>query len=320
MPGMPKTMFGKKQDDRDISGPTLSATNETVVDIRIVGNSTIPTSQILNQLQTRVNRPFDPALCKRDVRKLAARGWFVDVQPSYEQSPTAVSSFSKSSSGPSSATSRTSAPRFAIRSSKRKPISKKAVRSIPMPCRRPAAGLSTSTIAMATTTRRSRSWKATSQPTTALRSSSMKERRKKIWKVEFVGNEFIKTNRLKTKIESKPPLLMLFKGYVDREQIEADVNKLTAFYRSYGYFDAKIGREYDFDEKNKWLTLRFVIHEGLRYEVENVAFIGNKIFSSDSLNMGVDLKPDSNSGPPLEKMWHRISPLPPGPPRSNKQK
>ena len=37
--------------------------------------------------------------------------------------------------------------------------------------------------------------------------------------------------------------MMLFKGYVDREQIDADVNKLTAYYRSFGYFDAKIGRQ-----------------------------------------------------------------------------
>src|SRR5207244_3635121 len=85
MPAMPKSMFGKKQENREISGPSLSATDEPVADIRIVGNSTIPTSQILNQLQTRIGRPFDPALVQRDVRKLAARGWFVDVQPTYEQ-------------------------------------------------------------------------------------------------------------------------------------------------------------------------------------------------------------------------------------------
>ena len=83
----PPSMFGKKKETREISGPSLSATDEPVADIRVVGNSTIPTSQILNQLQTRIGRPFDPALVQRDVRKLAARGWFVDVQPTYEQAP-----------------------------------------------------------------------------------------------------------------------------------------------------------------------------------------------------------------------------------------
>src|SRR4029079_14250613 len=135
----------------------------------------------------------------------------------------------------------------------------------------------------------------------------------KIWKVEFIGNEFVSTSRLKTKIDSKPPIAYIFKGYVDREQIDADVNKLTAYYRSFGYFDAKIGRQLEFDEKNKWLTLRFVIHEGPRYQVESVAFIGNKLFSSDSLALGVELKPDSIQEPPLEKAYHYIRPLPPGP-------
>ena len=79
-----------RQEERQpakISGLSLSATDEPVAEIRIVGNKTIPTSQILNQLQTRVGRPFDPALVQRDVRKLTARGWFVDVQPTYEQTP-----------------------------------------------------------------------------------------------------------------------------------------------------------------------------------------------------------------------------------------
>src|SRR4029079_9271666 len=142
----------------------------------------------------------------------------------------------------------------------------------------------------------------------------------KIWKVEFIGNEFVSSSRLKTKIDSKPPIAYIFKGYVDREQIDADVTKLTAYYRSFGYFDAKIGRQKLFDEKNKWLTLRFVIHEGPRYQVESVAFIGNRLFSSDSLASGVELKPDSNQEPPLEKAYHYIKPSPPGPRRCEQEK
>ena len=96
--------------------------------------------------------------------------------------------------------------------------------------------------------------------------------------------------------------------------IDADVNKLTAFYRSFGYFQAKVGRELVFDEKNKWLTLRFVIHEGPRYQVESVAFIGNKLFASESLTTGVVLKPDPTPGPnAFVRAYHYFRPLPPGP-------
>ena len=91
--------------------------------------------------------------------------------------------------------------------------------------------------------------------------------------------------------------MMVFKGFVDEEQIDADVQKLTAYYRAFGFFQAKVGRQFEFDEKNKWLTLRFVIHEGPRYQVENISFIGNKIFASDSLAMGIKLP----GGQPFEQ-------------------
>ena len=57
------------------------------LELRIVGNKTIPTSQIVNQIQTRRGRPFDPKIVQRDIRKLASLSWFVDVKPLYEKTP-----------------------------------------------------------------------------------------------------------------------------------------------------------------------------------------------------------------------------------------
>jgi outer membrane protein insertion porin family len=119
----------------------------------------------------------------------------------------------------------------------------------------------------------------------------------KVWKVVFEGNSFASDGQLRTKIETKKPMMYLFKGFVDREQIDADVDRITAYYRSFGFFQAKVGRIPELDEDGKWMTLRFVIHEGPRYQVENVSFIGNKIFASDSLTMGIELP----SGKPFEQ-------------------
>ena len=55
----------------------------------------------------------------------------------------------------------------------------------------------------------------------------------KVWDVQFVGNTFVSGRRLKTQIQSKPPTLMLFSGFVDREKIDGDVDRLTAYYRSF---------------------------------------------------------------------------------------
>lgn len=98
--------------------------------------------------------------------------------------------------------------------------------------------------------------------------------------VSFAGNTVASDARLKTQIESKPGFLWyFFKGKVDRTKIDSDVEKITAYYRSLGYFRARVGRELSFDDSGKWLSLKFIIDEGPRYVVRNVSVEGNKKFA-----------------------------------------
>jgi len=113
----------------------------------------------------------------------------------------------------------------------------------------------------------------------------------RIEKVEFVGNSFVSAARLETQIQSKPGYFYyLLRGKVDRSKIEADVEKLTAYYRSFGFFKARIGREMEFDENNKWLTLRFVIDEGPQFVVRNVSVFGNSTFDTPALESSLNLQ------------------------------
>jgi outer membrane protein insertion porin family len=113
----------------------------------------------------------------------------------------------------------------------------------------------------------------------------------RISKVEIVGNTISSEARLETQIESKPGFLWyFFRGKLDREKIDADVQKLTAYYRSLGFFRARVGRELLFDETGKWVTLRFTIDEGPRYVVRNVTVEGNEKFASRPLLGFLDLK------------------------------
>ncbi len=119
----------------------------------------------------------------------------------------------------------------------------------------------------------------------------------KIWKVNFVGNEFVSGGRLKTQIKSKPPILYLFKGYLDRDTVDADIDRLTSYYRSNGFFQARVGRKFDYDEKGHWITVTFVIHEGMRYEVRSVRFVGNTKFEPTAMGQAVKLA----GGQPFEQ-------------------
>lgn len=109
-------------------------------------------------------------------------------------------------------------------------------------------------------------------------------RKQKIAKVEFVGNSIASGGRLKTQIQTKPPLLYLFKGEVDRQKIEEDLMRVRDYYHNLGFFKVKVSRELQFNEDQSWLTVRFIIDEGPRYKVRNITFIGPKVFSAAQLS------------------------------------
>jgi outer membrane protein insertion porin family len=113
--------------------------------------------------------------------------------------------------------------------------------------------------------------------------------RQRILWVNFVGNTFVSSQRLKTIIQSHPPYFYLFSGEVDRKQIDEDVGRLTAYYRSFGFYFARVSRVLEFNEAQNWLTITFVIAEGPRYVVRNVSFLGNKKIDTSRLNAKVKL-------------------------------
>src|SRR5690606_20150711 len=114
----------------------------------------------------------------------------------------------------------------------------------------------------------------------------------RIWKTKFVGNDsgFVSDSRLKTLIKSKPPILYLFKGYVDRERIDADIEAITSYYRAHGYFQARVSRKLDYNKEGDWIDLTFVIHEGIQSKVRNVTVLGNTKFEQEPLQSNLKLQ------------------------------
>ena len=114
--------------------------------------------------------------------------------------------------------------------------------------------------------------------------------RQRIAKVKFIGNSIASDARLKTQVKAKPGILWLLKGEVDVEQIELDVQRLTAYYRGLGFFKARIGRELNYSENGKWLTITYVIDEGPRYKIRQVSLLGNETFTTESLSERLEIE------------------------------
>ncbi len=112
----------------------------------------------------------------------------------------------------------------------------------------------------------------------------------RIYSTRFVGNTIASDARLHVIVDSKPGILWIFKGFFDKKKLNEDIDKLTEYYRALGFFEARIGRELEFNDKENWLTITFVINEGPRYRIRNVSVLGNKIFTAGELTKDFRLK------------------------------
>jgi outer membrane protein insertion porin family len=123
------------------------------------------------------------------------------------------------------------------------------------------------------------------------------DEKQRVWDVRFEGNTIATDERLKTQIKSKPGILKVFGGLVKREEIDQDISRLMSYYRSLGFFNARIGREISESNDGRWMTLRFIVDEGPRYRIRNVAFIGNSKYTQEQLLGVLKLKPEADTPP-----------------------
>ena len=261
------------------------ATRQLVAEVRITGNAVTKDYQIQQHVQTRQDREFDPELVQADVRRLVSTGLFRDVRTYTRQAAGGVIVTYEVLERPRVQYVR----HLGNRGMSEKKLNKEH-------------GIKVGDAINAYTTEEGRRkiedlYQRGGYPNAHI---SIMEGDKqgdkgvvylinegqieRVAKVEFEGNTIASDDRLETQIESKPGIFWYFlRGKVDRQKIDSDVEKLTAYYRSLGYFRARIGRELVFDDSGKWLTLKFVIDEGPRYVVRNVSMEGNTKFASEPL-------------------------------------
>lgn len=123
------------------------------------------------------------------------------------------------------------------------------------------------------------------------------DQKQKIWNVTFEGNTFVSDARLKNFIKSKPGIMKIVGGNVKRDEIDQDVLRLSSYYKNFGFFNVRIGREIEESNDGRWLTVRFIIDEGPRYRVRNVSFLGPRAYEPQELAKLLSHKPQDNELP-----------------------
>jgi len=274
------------------SGPPPPAPQEMVVELRIRGNERFSTERVIRHVHTRADRPYDPQLLDEDVRRLANSRMFLDVKSSVERVEGGVVVIFEVVERPVLCYVKY----VGCRKVAKKTLAKETGLKLDQPIdpyavvegRRKieeyyhSKGFGQVHVAVF------EGDKPGDKGVVYVINEGPKQRI--LW-TSFEGNTFASDARLTAQIKSRPGFLWLF-GTLDRKQIDEDVNRLTAYYRSMGFFQAKVGRELRFNEAGDWLSLSFVIDEGPRYKVRNVTVLGNQKFGTEELTAELKLTPD----------------------------
>ncbi|HIQ20150.1 MAG TPA: hypothetical protein EYH34_02775 [Planctomycetes bacterium] len=278
-------------------GAAGSGSSAIVTEVRVEGNRDVSRSRVLAEIRTRAGRPYDPDLIEEDVLRLNRTGLFVDVDALYRETPTGRVVIFKVLERPTIHYVRYVGNRKVTKKTLQREAEIKSGDALDLFAIREARrrieeyyhshGFPEAEVLIVEGNR------ADDRGVTFLITEG---RKKKILWTRFEGNTVVSDARLRTQIESKPGLLWVLGSDVNEEKIDADVDRLVAYYHSLGYFRVRVGRIPEFksdpfDPDRRWLILTFVIDEGPRYVIRNVAFVGNQRFSHEDLTKELKLKP-----------------------------
>ncbi len=116
--------------------------------------------------------------------------------------------------------------------------------------------------------------------------------RVKVRHIRYEGNRTLSPRRLGSRIETKTYIWIFRTGALDEDQAERDALALLKLYRDEGFLDARVGYRLDFDPVERAdVDLVFVIEEGPRYRIREIACEGNSVFSDDRLRAAMNLAP-----------------------------
>ena len=279
---------GQSNKPKVTRGLSRFATDEEVLDIRVIGNKTVPAARIMSQMQTRIGRPYDPRVVANDVRKLNALPYFVSVRPLSEVTDEGRIIILE-------VVERTAIRYIEILGNERikdKKIAQEINLRVGGAVDPYAVGEARRTILDLykengfgrAVVHVEEGNKPDDRGVTFVITEGPQQR---VWNVEFEGNTFATDGQLRTKIKTKNHFHRLWGGKIREQELQADINRLTDYYRSFGFFRARVGRVIDHNESG-WATIKFVIDEGERYSIRNVSFFGVEKFDTSTLSQNLE--------------------------------
>jgi len=264
-----------------------------VAEVRIAGNDAVSTDKIRSYLQTRVRRAYDPELVQKDVRALMATRLFRDVRTNKDETPDGIIVTYDVVELPT-----VHYIRFDGNDVSEKKLLKQAGIGV---------GAALNPYAVEEARRKLEQYyhdKGYTDAKVEVREGDRagdrgivfaitEGNRVRVWNTKIEGNTFLSDDVLETRagLKTKHGFLWLVNGQLKQDELEQDVERLTAFYRRFGYYQAVVRGEIEPNSSGKWVTAVFHVDEGPRFAVHDIQIDGNQIFDEDALRDLLQLNP-----------------------------
>ncbi len=111
--------------------------------------------------------------------------------------------------------------------------------------------------------------------------------------IKFVGNRAFSSDLLKARIKSRDSrngLTRWMMNVLSDTKLNADRDGLMNYYRSLGYFDARVDYHKDYNDAGDAVNVTFAISEGARYSVGSVSIVGVQLYRPEELISYMKLK------------------------------
>ncbi|MCD6353051.1 MAG: outer membrane protein assembly factor BamA, partial [Proteobacteria bacterium] len=107
----------------------------------------------------------------------------------------------------------------------------------------------------------------------------------KIKKISFIGNENLKSRKLKKIMETRKKGLFSFisgAGIFKEEALQQDIDRIKAFYYDHGYMDIVVG-DPEVKHDKKWIRITISVEEGEQYRISDVKIAGDMVEPEEEL-------------------------------------
>jgi outer membrane protein insertion porin family len=112
----------------------------------------------------------------------------------------------------------------------------------------------------------------------------------KISSISFIGNDHMKSRRLRKEMETKKWHMFSWLtggGRLKDDEFDQDLIKLRDYYKEEGYLDVEIAEDkitFDYPKSDK-LVITIRVNEGRRYRIGDINFTGNKLYPERLLRL-----------------------------------